>query len=175
MGSVWRSMVVLTVVAMATAIGTVGADDQQLTDCIGQLAPSLQGCLEAVGDPTKKPSSDCCKGVNNVVKNQLKCLCTLYNNPSAVSSYGLNMTRVLEIPTLCKVPADVSLCKTGNSSTPSSHTPAKSAPSPASASVPAPTSGSDKQTNGALRLTWSLKPLWALGLLWASLLLKPWA
>ncbi|KAF3775753.1 YLS3 protein [Nymphaea thermarum] len=169
MGSVWRSMVVLTVVTMAAAIGRVGAQ-QQGQDCATQLLPSLSGCLEAVQDPTKKPSSDCCKGVADVVKNQLSCLCELYKTPP--TGIPLNMTRILEIPTLCKVSASISQCKTGNSST---HTPATSAPSPASSKAPAPTSGSDKQSNGALRLTWSLKPLWALGLLWASLLLKPWA
>ncbi|KAF3773385.1 YLS3 protein [Nymphaea thermarum] len=113
MSSEWRATVVLMVgvVAMAAAIGGV-SDKQQVDDCITQLVPNLQGCLEAVQDPARMPSTDCCKGVSRAVRNQMKCLCVLYNSPSTVSSYGLNLTRLSEIPAICKVPADVSLCKT---------------------------------------------------------------
>ncbi|CAN6460933.1 unnamed protein product [Victoria cruziana] len=171
MDTMWRSMVVLMLVAMGAAIGRVGAQSQQLQDCISQLVPGLSGCLEAVQSPTTKPSADCCKGVSDVVKNQMKCLCALYNSPSTVASYGINMTRVLEIPDLCKVPADISVCKTGGSPTPSAPATSMSAPSPASSSAPAPTAGSDKPSSGALRLTLTLKPLLAVGLLWASRIL----
>ncbi|XP_049936610.1 non-specific lipid transfer protein GPI-anchored 10-like [Nymphaea colorata] len=96
-----------------------------------QMLPSLSGCIEAVQDPTKKPSSDCCKGVSYVVKKQMKCLCAIYNSPSTVSSF--NITRLLEIPTLCEVPVDASLCKTSSPT-------ASSSPLTSSSSLPAPTS-----------------------------------
>ncbi|XP_049936567.1 cysteine-rich receptor-like protein kinase 10 [Nymphaea colorata] len=144
MSSEWKATVVLmvvAVVAMAAASGGV-SDEQQVQDCITMLVPNLQGCLEALQDPTRKPSTDCCKGVSEVVRNQMKCLCVLYNSPSTVSSYGLNLTRLWEIPGICKVPADVSLCKTSSVSPPSSPRPstALSPPSPASSTLAAATS-----------------------------------
>ncbi|KAF3792329.1 YLS3 protein [Nymphaea thermarum] len=157
MSSEWRATVVLMVgvVAMAAAVGGA-SDKQQVEDCITQLVPNRQGCLEAVQDPTRKPSTDCCKGVSWAVRNQMKCLCVLYNSPSTVSSNGLNLTRLSEIPAICKVPADVSLCKTSGVSPSSSPSPstALSPPPPASsnsanATSAPPSNSSPTPSNGA--------------------------
>ncbi|CAN6460923.1 unnamed protein product [Victoria cruziana] len=159
-GAGGRAMVmVMMVVVAATMMGTGmrGIGVQAQLDCASKLIP----CQDAISNVLVKPGKACCSALADAVKNELKCLCDVYSSDSVFQSLNINKTRALEIPGLCGVSSDLSRCNSVASA-------------PASSAAPAPASGSDgKQgkTSGALRLTWSLKPLLLLGLFWMSLMM----
>ncbi|KAF3779315.1 YLS3 protein [Nymphaea thermarum] len=138
-----RAMVVMMmvlVVATMTGSHRRGVGVQAQLDC----ASKLVSCANAISNTSIKPGKECCSALADAVKNELKCLCDVYNSPSIFQNFNINVTRALEIPGLCGVSGDLNRCKSGSD---------------------------NKQGNGALRLTWSLKPLWALGLFWMSLIM----
>ncbi|XP_031482430.1 non-specific lipid transfer protein GPI-anchored 7-like [Nymphaea colorata] len=154
-GAGGRTMLVMMVVAatmVASHIGGVGGQTQE--DCAAKLIP----CMDAVNNTSMKPGKECCSALGDAIKNELKCLCALYNSSGILENLKVNKTRALEIPGLCGLSNDLSHCSS-----------AASVPSPLSPETPTSSPGSGKQINGALRITWSLKPLWTLGFLWMSL------
>ncbi|XP_031484237.1 non-specific lipid transfer protein GPI-anchored 7-like [Nymphaea colorata] len=142
-GAGGRAMVVMTmvlVVATMTGSHRRGVGVQAQLDCPSKLV----SCADPISNTSIKPGKECCSALADAVKNDLKCLCDVYNSSSIFQSLNINVTRALEVPRLCGVSGDPSRRKSGSD---------------------------NKQGNGALRLTWSLKPLWALGLFWMSLIM----
>ncbi|GAA0162209.1 hypothetical protein LIER_18351 [Lithospermum erythrorhizon] len=80
-------------------------------NCADQLV-GLATCLPYVGGDAKTPTTDCCTGLEQVLKNSKKCLCVLVkdrNDPNL--GLKINATLALGLPDKCHAPhADVSKC-----------------------------------------------------------------
>lgn len=81
-------------------------------DCSNEFT-SLQSCFAYVtGNDTTPPSASCCSALGTVVTNKLVCLCQLLQTVGSgdPATSGINATRALELPSVCKVNSDVSKC-----------------------------------------------------------------
>ncbi|KAF3775754.1 hypothetical protein EJ110_NYTH49683 [Nymphaea thermarum] len=109
-GTGGRAMLVMVVVAatlVASHIGGVGGQTQP--DCAAKLIP----CMDAVSNTSMKPGKECCSALGDAIKNELKCLCVVYNSSGILESLKVNKTRALEIPGLCGLSNDLSHCSSG--------------------------------------------------------------
>ncbi|KAH8953279.1 hypothetical protein BDL97_08G016100 [Sphagnum fallax] len=72
---------------------------------------NLTPCLTYVtANGTQPPASDCCTALSGVQQSQPICLCQLLAQMNDSSQYGVNATKAMELPTICKVHADTSKC-----------------------------------------------------------------
>lgn len=81
-------------------------------DCSNEFT-SLQSCFAYVtGNDTTPPSASCCSALGTVVTNKPVCLCQLLQTVGSgdPTTSGINATRALDLPSVCKVTADVSKC-----------------------------------------------------------------
>ncbi|XP_031482425.1 non-specific lipid transfer protein GPI-anchored 7-like isoform X2 [Nymphaea colorata] len=118
-------MMMVLVVATMTGSHRRGVGVQAQLDC----ASKLVSCANAISNTSIKPGKECCSALADAVKNELKCLCDVYNSPSIFQNFNINATRALEIPGLCGVSGDLSRCKS-----------VAPAPSPSSSAAPNPAS-----------------------------------
>ncbi|KAI3792354.1 hypothetical protein L2E82_06231 [Cichorium intybus] len=109
------SSLLLTVVVALTVISVSVSTAQAQADCASKLVP----CAQYLNATTKPPNS-CCQPIKDAVANDLQCLCNLYENPSFLTSIGINVTQALGLPRLCGIPADINGCK--NAQAPSGST-----------------------------------------------------
>ncbi|KAH9316515.1 hypothetical protein KI387_025142, partial [Taxus chinensis] len=72
----------------------VAAADNEDT-CINSIVP----CAPYL-NATTKPPSNCCEPLLNVISTQQQCLCNLLTS-DVISQFNVNITKALEIPTLC--------------------------------------------------------------------------
>ena len=91
---------VLLVAAMVMAAGT--AEAQQT--CASKLVP----CASYLNGT--KPSSECCDSIKEAVNKELPCLCTLYNTPGLLESFGVTVPQALNITRACGVPVRLQDC-----------------------------------------------------------------
>ncbi|XP_075489455.1 non-specific lipid transfer protein GPI-anchored 10-like [Primulina tabacum] len=77
---------------------------------LAPCAPFMQG-VEA------SPVQSCCDSLNQLYGQKPTCLCPFLNDPSALSSFPINTTLALELPQLCNLQIDPSIC--GGASLPS--------------------------------------------------------
>lgn len=81
-------------------------------DCSNEFT-SLQSCFAYVtGNDTTPPSASCCSALGTVVTNKPVCLCQLLQTVGSgdPTTSGINATRALDLPSVCKVNSDVSKC-----------------------------------------------------------------
>ncbi|PWA98558.1 bifunctional inhibitor/lipid-transfer protein/seed storage 2S albumin superfamily protein [Artemisia annua] len=123
------ALVTLLLVAM-----TASTARAQAQTCASKLVP----CANYLNATTKPPNS-CCDPIKEAVATDLQCLCNLYENPSFLSSLGINVTQALNLPKLCGISSDDSACKTG-------------AQAPSGSSTDQPPPGSTPGGNGVGRL-----------------------
>lgn len=99
------AVVVFTLWGVATA--QTGAD----VDCSDQFN-ALAVCIAYVSSNDTTPPADCCSALLSVHLNHPVCLCQLLESaqgdPSATG--GLNVTKALELPVLCKTGTDTKRC-----------------------------------------------------------------
>ncbi|KAJ6821950.1 non-specific lipid-transfer protein 2-like [Iris pallida] len=137
-------------VAMAVAVLAAGAraQDGQIPSCATKLVPCA-GYLNA----TTAPPESCCRPLKQAVKDEMPCLCKLFNSPDLLKAFNINVTQVLGLPKLCGLHSDVSVC----SKTPPSASSATTPPPSTSSTTPGAGSGSSskKDSSGTQgRATW---------------------
>ncbi|RZC57880.1 hypothetical protein C5167_005180 [Papaver somniferum] len=126
---------------------------------ISAQVPTCAAALVPCGDylNSTKPPESCCKPLKDTIKTQRKCLCDLYEDPTILPGFGINVTQALMLPTYCGVKDSVNLCSKAEAPAPSSTT---TSPPPG---VPG---GGGK--NGATQMAWI--GFSSLALFWAALL-----
>ncbi|KAG9453047.1 hypothetical protein H6P81_005951 [Aristolochia fimbriata] len=85
------------------------ASDQ--AECTDSLV-GLSVCLQYVSGSAQAPTSDCCKGLAQVVQKSKRCLCILVkdrDNPNL--GLKINATRALTLPATCNNPTSISQCR----------------------------------------------------------------
>ncbi|KAM7525621.1 hypothetical protein LguiA_015523 [Lonicera macranthoides] len=116
-----KTAALLTVVVVVVLVGIRAADGQATASCAQNLVP----CAPYLNS-TARPPNTCCDPLRETVKNDLVCLCNLYQTPGFLESLGVNLTQALGLSSNCGIPGDLSACR------------ASSAPAPGSPNTPPP-------------------------------------
>ncbi|KAK4365242.1 hypothetical protein RND71_016600 [Anisodus tanguticus] len=111
----------LITVAITAALLSATTTEAQTPSCASKLVP----CADYLN--STKPPASCCDPLKEAVTKDLDCLCKLYENPTLLTTLGINVTQAIGLPKYCNIPGDVSACKAAapkSSSSPSGTTPA---------------------------------------------------
>ncbi|XP_054775944.1 non-specific lipid transfer protein GPI-anchored 7-like [Prosopis cineraria] len=145
-GGGWNKGMVMAslVVAAAAAVMAAAGEAQVDTNCAQQLAP----CLDFVD--SANPSLVCCNPIQNMVINDLSCLCSVYSDTDFLQSLGLNRTIALRLIRRCGLTVSFASCEA-------------SVPPPTEATLPQATPGADGGDAGRVSCTTGLAFLLLLG------------
>ncbi|XP_057518928.1 non-specific lipid transfer protein GPI-anchored 7-like [Amaranthus tricolor] len=135
-----KSAAMILMVALISSMVALTA--AQSSEEIPKCATELTSCLSYLNSTTTPPAT-CCTPLKSVVTNEKDCLCGIYNNPTVIQNFGINVTHALNLITLCHVDTikdPSTLCKavapSSSKATPSSGSAPKSSPGSASTSSP---------------------------------------
>lgn len=78
---------------------------QTATTCVNKLVP----CFSAL-TTTTRPPKECCDSIKEAVKDELQCLCTVYNTPGLLSGFNVSTAQALNLSRRCDVTTDLSAC-----------------------------------------------------------------
>ncbi|CAN6314822.1 unnamed protein product [Urochloa humidicola] len=81
-------------------------------ECANQLM-GLATCLTYVQDKAtaRAPTPDCCAGLKQVVSASKKCMCVLVKDRDEPAlGFKINVTRAMDLPSICNYPATFSDC-----------------------------------------------------------------
>ncbi|XP_047938087.1 non-specific lipid transfer protein GPI-anchored 5-like isoform X2 [Salvia hispanica] len=84
------------------AIAVVSTTINGQSDCTSVIV-SMASCLNYVSGSAATPSASCCSALDNVVKTQPRCLCTIVNGGGSSFGVSINQTLALGLPGVCKV------------------------------------------------------------------------
>ncbi|KAF8066086.1 hypothetical protein N665_1162s0011 [Sinapis alba] len=91
---------------------------QEATTCVSKLVP----CFSAL-TTTTRPPNECCDSIKEAVKDELPCLCTVYNTPGLLSSFNVTTAQALNLSRRCGVTTDLSACPRAGASSPKASLP----------------------------------------------------
>ncbi|KAL6181421.1 hypothetical protein ACLB2K_048076 [Fragaria x ananassa] len=94
---------------------TGGGDPTDSMPCVKKLIP----CQPYLHAPEKVPVS-CCLPLKQMVSDDTKCLCGLFNNAETLKKLNLTQDEALKLPKACGANADISICKRDSTSPPKS-------------------------------------------------------
>lgn len=93
---------------LISLLPVVLSQDPTLSDCISPLLP-LTACAPFVQGTAQAPAQPCCDNLNQLYVTQQECLCLLLNDTS-LNTFPINRTLALQLPDLCRLQADLSVC-----------------------------------------------------------------
>ncbi|XP_045790763.1 non-specific lipid transfer protein GPI-anchored 10 [Trifolium pratense] len=80
-----------------------------IAPCTSSLLP-LFPCMPFVQGAVRTPASACCSNLERIYNQQPHCLCFLFNS-TTFTSFPINRTLALQIPALCNLPVNSSVCQ----------------------------------------------------------------
>ncbi|KAF8398964.1 hypothetical protein HHK36_014829 [Tetracentron sinense] len=80
--------------------------------CMQKLLP----CQPYLHPSSSPPPASCCVPLKEMIKDDSKCLCEIFNNPEILKSLNVSQAEALKLPKACGANADISACKKGSSS-----------------------------------------------------------
>uniref|UniRef100_A0ACD6A930 Uncharacterized protein n=1 Tax=Avena sativa TaxID=4498 RepID=A0ACD6A930_AVESA len=108
-----RSGALLVLMLAAAVVGLAGADfAADRAECADQLM-GLATCLTYVQATAtaRAPTPDCCSGFRQVLGASKKCLCVLVKDRDEPAlGLKINVTRAMNLPSVCAIPATFSDC-----------------------------------------------------------------
>jgi hypothetical protein len=88
----------------------MGESAQEKQKCAEQLT-NVATCLPYLGGSAKAPTSDCCSGLIQAIKNNKKCICIIVKDRDDPDlGLKINITLALGLPSLCKASNNLSQC-----------------------------------------------------------------
>ncbi|CAL9089736.1 unnamed protein product [Musa acuminata var. zebrina] len=148
-----RFVAAMTMIVVAAA--ATGSAAQSTPEC----ASKLVGCAQYLNSTTTPPDT-CCGPLKQEAKDDLPCLCALFNNTAVLKAFNVNITQALQMAKRCGVNADQSACATVTASPSGTTTPPSSSTNN--------TSKSDNSAHGVASI--GLPGLVSLLLCWWSLI-----
>ncbi|KAJ9147766.1 hypothetical protein P3X46_029889 [Hevea brasiliensis] len=106
------SPVVMMVAVLLVSISTTTTQAQNIASCAQKLIP----CGEYLNTTTTPPET-CCGSIREAIKNDLSCLCNLYNTPGLLQSINVNVSQAIALTKRCGVNADLTACNKAESPT----------------------------------------------------------
>ncbi|XVE65017.1 hypothetical protein DITRI_Ditri07aG0148000 [Diplodiscus trichospermus] len=104
------------IMGVLVILGTMATVSDAQPACAQQLVP----CFPYLNNATAQPQADCCNPIRQAVATELPCLCSLYSDPSLLSSFNITVAEALRISRECGVTTDLSAC---NATSPTSAPP----------------------------------------------------
>ncbi|KAJ6705723.1 BIFUNCTIONAL INHIBITOR/LIPID-TRANSFER PROTEIN/SEED STORAGE 2S ALBUMIN SUPERFAMILY PROTEIN-RELATED [Salix purpurea] len=98
-------MTVMVALVFVSSTATLTKAQNSSTSC----ATKLISCSPYLATTTTPPDS-CCNPIKEAVKNELPCLCTIYNDPKLLPSFGVNVSQAVLLSKRCGVPSDLTSC-----------------------------------------------------------------
>ncbi|KAL5544760.1 hypothetical protein UlMin_008544 [Ulmus minor] len=101
---------------------TLGQDPASSSPTITQCAPRLlplAPCGPFVQGNSASPPQPCCDNLKQLYSQQPHCLCLLLND-TTLSSFPINSSLALQLPVLCSLQVDISVCSQGVAGSPGS-------------------------------------------------------
>ncbi|CAL9129406.1 unnamed protein product [Musa textilis] len=148
----------ISFVAAMTMIVVAAAATGSAAQSTPACASKLVGCAKYLNSTT--PPDTCCGPLKQEAKDDLPCLCALFNNTAVLKAFNVNITQALQMAKSCGVNADQSACATGTASPSGGATPPSSSTNT--------TSKSDSSAHGVTSI--GLPGLVTLLLCWWSLI-----
>ncbi|CAD5168734.1 unnamed protein product [Musa acuminata subsp. malaccensis] len=149
-----RFVAAMTMIVVAAA--ATGSAAQSTPEC----ASKLVGCAQYLNSTT--PPDTCCGPLKQEAKDDLPCLCALFNNTAVLKAFNVNITQALQMAKRCGVNADQSTCATVTAS------PSATPPSSSTNNTSSPAGKSDNSAHGVASI--GLPGLVSLLLCWWSLI-----
>ncbi|CAL9760836.1 unnamed protein product [Musa acuminata subsp. burmannicoides] len=150
-----RFVAAMTMIVVAAA--ATGSAAQSTPEC----ASKLVGCAQYLNSTTTPPDT-CCGPLKQEAKDDLPCLCALFNNTAVLKAFNVNITQALQMAKRCGVNADQSACATVTAS------PSATPPSSSTNNTSSPAGKSDNSAHGVASI--GLPGLVSLLLCWWSLI-----
>ncbi|PKI76732.1 hypothetical protein CRG98_002900 [Punica granatum] len=97
-------IILFVILSMSSAIAQNG-DDSNLMPCVQKILP-CEPYLKSTSPP-----ATCCIPLKEVVANDQKCLCAVFNNPELLRNFNVTQDEALKLAAACQANADVSICK----------------------------------------------------------------
>ncbi|KAM0934675.1 putative bifunctional inhibitor/plant lipid transfer protein/seed storage helical [Dioscorea sansibarensis] len=109
----------VAIALLAAALPASTTAQSQAPSCVSKLVP----CAAYLNSTTTPPAT-CCGPLEQAVKDELPCLCSLFTNQDLLKSFNIDINRALQIPKHCNITQDQSICKSsaapGNAAAPAS-------------------------------------------------------
>nr|DAD35740.1 TPA_asm: hypothetical protein HUJ06_006380 [Nelumbo nucifera] len=80
-------------------------------DCLEKLLP-----CESYLKPPASPPPSCCIPLKQMIKDDLNCLCSVFNDVDLLKSLNVSQSDLLEHPKACGANIDISVCSKGSGS-----------------------------------------------------------
>ncbi|XP_022755111.1 non-specific lipid-transfer protein C6-like [Durio zibethinus] len=96
-------------VAVASAAASQGGASADAMPCMQKLMP-CQLFMHSTSPP-----AICCAPLKDVVTQESRCLCKVFDNPELLKSINLTMEGALALAKACGIDVDVSVCKNATS------------------------------------------------------------
>ncbi|RWW62869.1 hypothetical protein BHE74_00029987 [Ensete ventricosum] len=103
------------VAAMTMIVVVAAAATGSAAQSTPQCASKLLGCGRYLNSTTTPPDT-CCGPLKQEAKDDLLCLCTIFNNTAVLKAFNVNITQALQMAKRCGVDADQSACATATAS-----------------------------------------------------------
>ncbi|KAL5708421.1 hypothetical protein ACHQM5_019217 [Ranunculus cassubicifolius] len=113
---------------ISSSIAFIPGLEQQLTSALSGLGGSAEGISAAAGigasmpcmqkllpcqpflnSPTPPPLT-CCAPLKEMITEQPKCICDVFNNPTLLQTVNITQEDALKLPKACNVTADITVC-----------------------------------------------------------------
>lgn len=78
---------------------------QTNTSCASNLVP----CANYIN--STNPPASCCTPLKEAITNDLQCLCAIYEDPSVLKAFGINLTEAENLTTNCGIDSGTNQCK----------------------------------------------------------------
>ncbi|KAJ8460249.1 hypothetical protein OPV22_033175 [Ensete ventricosum] len=150
------------VAAMTMIVVVAAAATGSAAQSTPQCASKLLGCGKYLNSTTTPPDT-CCGPLKQEAKDDLLCLCAIFNNTAVLKAFNVNITQALQMAKRCGVDADQSACATATASPSGSASP----PSSSTNTTSSPAGKSDNSAHGVTSI--GLPGLVSLLLCWWSL------
>ncbi|KAJ8771974.1 hypothetical protein K2173_027151 [Erythroxylum novogranatense] len=112
--------------------------------CMQKLLP----CKAAVNSSSPPPDT-CCSPLKEMVANETKCLCAVFNNPTVLHNFNITQDDALNLAKDCGAKPDLSLCENSTSSQTTATSPTTNSADSDDGSSSADSSDSSTKSNAA--------------------------
>ncbi|XAR48182.1 hypothetical protein NMG60_11030918 [Bertholletia excelsa] len=107
-----RSVVLAVLAVAAVAASATAAED--LTKKCNKYVDKVTPCLDFASGKAQAPSASCCQSVGEITKSEPVCNCfviqQVHNGSAEAKQLGIQEGRLLQIPSACKLNANLSDC-----------------------------------------------------------------
>ncbi|KMT12574.1 hypothetical protein BVRB_5g098180 [Beta vulgaris subsp. vulgaris] len=93
----------LAALMVVLAVSSAQAQNVEMPQCVSELGP----CGPFTNSTTVAPPTQCCQPLQNLIQNDLSCLCTVFANVELATTLMINVTEAATLPQRCNLQIDL--------------------------------------------------------------------